>query len=215
MGRERIEYKRTGFNRSYKKLFIIATEGEKTEKVYFSELLDSDLLNSNVHYLEVLHTVDGKSNPGNVLARLNDFSEKYKLYPGDELWMLIDRDRWGKKQLNDIARMCIQKKFNLAVSTPCFELWLLLHLKDVSLLPYGEKQKLLKNKKMTQNRTYIELQLMNALGGYNKAKPDCSKFIPHVKVAVLNSQKLVTNPNARWSEELSTYVFRLVDKLIK
>lgn len=215
MGRERVEYKRSGFKRNYKRLFIIATEGEKTEKVYFSELLDSELVNSNLYYLEVLPTSEGKSSPRNVLTRLDKFKEEYKLYSSDELWMLIDRDSWDKKQLTEIARECSQKKYNLAVSTPCFELWLLLHEKDLAVCSMEEKQKILENKKVNKNRTYLEAQIIEIFGSYNKSKPNCSKFIPLINTAISNSLKLITNPNARWSEELSTYVHKLVVKLLK
>ncbi|MCK6614752.1 MAG: RloB family protein [Ignavibacteriaceae bacterium] len=215
MGRERVEYKRTGFKREYKKLFIIATEGEKTEKVYFSNLFDSELVNSNSYYIEILPASDGKSSPRNVIKRLDKFKEKYKLYQEDELWMLIDRDSWDAKQLNEIARECSQKSYNLAVSTPCFELWLLLHKKDVSMLSRDEKQKLLDNKKVNKNRTYIETQIIEEFGTYNKSMPNCSLFLPHINTAVSNSIKLITNPKARWSEKLSTYVYKLVVKLLK
>jgi hypothetical protein len=48
----------------------------------------------------------------------------------DVLWLVIDTDRWGDKQLSEVTSECVSKHFRLAVSNPCFELWLILHYED-------------------------------------------------------------------------------------
>jgi hypothetical protein len=52
-------------------LFIVATEGEKTEKIYFSVFRSSRLK------VRLLPTLDGKSSPNSVLERISEFQSAY------------------------------------------------------------------------------------------------------------------------------------------
>jgi len=120
--------RRTGFRDA--KLIVIASEGQKTEKMYFNDLKD-EYARSSLH-VEVLERFVSASSPSHVLACLNKFKTKYRLRRDDELWMVIDIDRWTEQNLSDVAGKCRDKGFLIAVSNPCFELWLLLHLDCMS-----------------------------------------------------------------------------------
>jgi RloB-like protein len=45
----------------------------------------------------------------------------------DEKWCVVDTDEFD---LDDAARIAAEKSVHLAVSNPCFELWLLLHHRE-------------------------------------------------------------------------------------
>ena len=45
----------------------------------------------------------------------------------DSLWLMFDIDRWGEKNISEICRQARQKQYQLAISNPCFEVWLYLH----------------------------------------------------------------------------------------
>ena len=106
------------------KLLVIASEGQKTEPKYFTDLKDV-YTRSGLH-VEVLERSESASSPLHVLAHLNKFKTKYKLRRDDELWMVIDVDRWPEHNLRDVAGKCRDKGFCLAVSNPCFVFrWLL------------------------------------------------------------------------------------------
>ena len=69
-----------------------------------------------------------------MIKRLDEYIEKkdFALEKDDELWVMIDVDRWNKSTLQEIAKEARQKGYRLAISNPCFELWLLLHFRDFS-----------------------------------------------------------------------------------
>ena len=144
MARERRSFKRPSKFRDAR-LFVIATEGARTEVDYFSGLR-LRLNNSRVH-LEVLERQEaGESSPAHVIQMLNDFAE-YELLRDDELWLVIDRDgrSWKTQMFAGVARACQQKGYFLAASNPCFELWLLLHFEDVIAQPETRRAELLRN----------------------------------------------------------------------
>ena len=85
-----------------KTLYVIATEGEKTEKMYFEALQQRYRQNIRV---EVLPTKKGKSAPEQVIKRLKGYQNKCSLKPEDELWLLIDGPEWGEK-LDELASEC-------------------------------------------------------------------------------------------------------------
>ena len=127
--------------------------------------------------------------------------------------MVIDVDRWKESELGDVAQQCEQKKYFLAVSNPCFELWLLLHLKSLADYTDDEIQALFENKK-SGYRTAIEIELKNLLGTYNKKKITAEKFIPHVEQAIMRAKDLDTSPSHRWTNEIGTRVYLLVESII-
>jgi len=108
-------------------IFVIATEGARTEPLYFAGF------NSSRVKVELLPTgEDQGSSPDAVLNRLQEFRAKYDLHATDELWVVIDVDRWGDLKLRRIYREA-KSRFDVAVSNPCFELWLYLHFGDADL----------------------------------------------------------------------------------
>ena len=105
-------------------LFVVATEGEKTEAQYFS------LFHSERVRVEVLPTgPDGLSAPKYVLERLVKYEERYALEEDDELWLVVDVDRQRDQFLDEVTRDAQHSGYHVAVSHPCFELWLLLHFR--------------------------------------------------------------------------------------
>lgn len=97
------------------KLIIIASEGTNTEKKYFDDLVDS-CATLNIH-VEVLDRIDAGSDPKTVLKALDDFRKQYSLRLGyDELWLVIDVDRWREKQLSEAGSLCAQKIYGMLLA---------------------------------------------------------------------------------------------------
>jgi len=126
MGRVRTDFKRKSSFRDAK-LIVVATEGENTEPKYF-EALKAAYLNPRIH-LEIIPSKGGKSSPKHILQNLIEFKNEYRIREDDELWIVIDRDfkSWTIKELSECLQLCKQKKIKVALSNPCFEIWLLLH----------------------------------------------------------------------------------------
>ena len=120
--------------RRYRKLFVVSTEGSKTEPQYF------DLLNSKsaaVH-IHCLGRRRGQS-PERVLAAMDKYMKevrpKRKKRRDDRddfgAWLVIDRDQWEMDEIDQLHSWArSHPNTHLAVSYPCFEYWLLLHFED-------------------------------------------------------------------------------------
>jgi hypothetical protein len=176
------------------KLFIIATEGEKTEKQYFNIFENPKIR------VVVIPSEGGRSAPKHALERLDDIKNLYDFGEGDELWLMIDTDRWGAAALSTVCQGAIQKSFQLAVSNPCFELWLYLHFNDVA----GS----------THKCRELEKLLRQHLGSYNKSNLDPEAFKLTIQDAVKRAKSLHTNKHERWSSSTGTHVYKVVEKLM-
>ena len=124
------------------KLIIIAVEGNRTEKQYFS------IFRKTRSQIKILSSDDNRSAPEYVLDRLISYKKEYDLDDNDELWLMIDVDRWGDRKLSEIAMHANQRGFDMAVSNPCFEVWLYLHFSFISgnISNCGRVKQILKNK---------------------------------------------------------------------
>jgi len=199
-----------------KDVFVIsiATEG-KTEEQYFdflSEIVSDDII--KIDRLIRDDEDDTKSHPIHVIELLEERIEVWEEYgvEANELWMIIDRDKQNvsKKQLEKIIEECEEKRFNLALSNPTFELWLLLHVTDIK--KYDESE-LLENKKVNKSRRFIDKELSILNGGYNKSKIKFEDFSEGIKGAIIRAKKLETDNN-KLIENLGTSVCLLVEKII-
>lgn len=193
------------------RLIIIATEGQKTEKTYFEDLA-TESRNNRVH-VKVLERNSTASSPEHILDLLDRFRSEYQYKTGyDELWLVCDVDRWRKK-LSQVAEKCAQKGYFLAVSNPCFEIWLLLHLRSLENYDKTTLDEFRTNIK-TNNRSRLEIELSNILGRYNPSNPDTTAFIPYVAIAIERAYHLDIQPKDRWPNDLGSRVYLLVKRIL-
>jgi hypothetical protein len=123
---QRRRFERLLGERRYKKLFLISTEGTKTEPIYFS------IFNSNASIVRVNCLRSKKdSSPPQVLKRMTEYLQNVGLKPTDEAWLVVDKDSWTEDQLMQLHQWSLkQENFGFALSNPKFEYWLLLHFED-------------------------------------------------------------------------------------
>jgi|AntRauTorckE5430_2_1112549.scaffolds.fasta_scaffold02014_6 hypothetical protein len=124
-------YKRGGVFRDSRR-FLIFTEGAKREVRYF-EAVGVDERRVSVLIFGA-DPIINDSSPEQTLARAIAQIKKSPLMEDDRVWLVIDKDRWSEKQLMLVQRSCNDKGWNLAITNPCFELWLYLHYAE---LPEG------------------------------------------------------------------------------
>lgn len=129
---------------------------------------------------------------------LDRFKKSYNFVAGDELWMVVDRDRWTEQHLGLVAQKCNQKGYFLAVSVPCFETWLLLHVADFSSEDLSGL-----------NCDQVAAKIRQTLGAYNKTNPPLDRFIPNVERAIERARRLETSPTDRWSQTPGSRVYLL------
>lgn len=132
------------------RLFIIACDDTYAPKQYFNFFR---ITRVKVH---VVPTEDGTSTAERVLGRLLEFEYE----EGDERWMLLDTDHCidgnHKKRFIQSIQAAKAQNINIALSKPCFEIWLLLHHMDK------------KGIEKISNAKEAEELLRDTLGEYNK-----------------------------------------------
>lgn len=116
--------------RKVNKRIVVATEGP-TERDYIKRLIGKDRY-SNVTFAK---QSGDNSDPDSVIDALNRakdrIASKYDPNDEDEYWAVVDKDQWD---LEGTAKQIRQQQFFMAESYPCFELWLLLHFKQLNEL---------------------------------------------------------------------------------
>lgn len=155
------------------RLFIVACDDTYAPKQYF------DFFRITRVQIHVVPTVDGTSAAEHVLGRLLEFEHE----PDDERWMLLDTDHCTEgthlQSFLSAIREAKRQGVEVALSKPCFELWLLLHH-----LPENEIVSL-------SNARSVEEALRARLGQYNKTKLKREHYpIASVSAACIRAAKL-------------------------
>ena len=199
------------------RLIVIASEGKDTERIYFNALAE-EYMNPRVH-VHILERSDNEinnSSPEHVLKQLNDYKDQYELESDDELWLVVDRDRWTEAMLSQVATECAQDNYmHMALSNPCIELWLLLHLVDVTLLPPEELLLWMENRRKSKNADpYLKVRLRQEMGSYHESDYDAKMLITHVEVAIARAKALDNNSTDRWPQTFGTRVYLLAESIM-
>lgn len=195
------------------RLIVIAAEGRKTENIYF-ESLKMEHEAQNVH-VEILERKDNNSNPENVYRQISAFASLYEINEDDELWVVVDRDRWTSKELSSVAQKCFQNpNLYFCLSNPCFEIWLLLHIEGLEDYSEEDKALLSKNRKGKGGKSYLKKRLSVLLNGYDEANYNAYTLIPAVSNAIDRAQALDDCPNDRWPQKIGTRAYLLVKSIM-
>lgn len=199
------------------RLIVIASEGKDTERIYFKALA-KEYTNPRVHVHILSRCEDEKNNssPEHVLKQLNDYKGQYELESDDELWLVIDRDRWTEAMLSHVTKECAQDGYlHVALSNPCFELWLLLHWVDATLLTPEEQQLWMDNRRRSKNaEPYLKVRLRQEMGSYHEADYDALMLIKQIETAIERAKLLDQNPTDRWPQTLGTRVYLLAESVM-
>lgn len=178
--------------------YIVGVEGEREEPWYFNGLIDRRLVPRPQRVdLVVLPAEDGASAPNQIVHRVQAYLDNLSLRPFDEVWLVMDRDRWKKQTLNTVFQDAQNAGWSTAMSAPCFEVWLQLHLTET---PAGATAKGCKS----------------AWRKHREQAPDRSWpfTTQHVRDAIRRANQ--SDPGSAWPPEqgLSSQVHRLVAKLM-
>lgn len=196
------------------RLVVIAAEGRSTENIYF-EAMKVSLCASDVH-VEVLHRDSDSSSPESVKAQIQEFVSEYNIEDDDQLWVVVDKDRWGDKMLSSVAQYCAKgDNLYFCLSNPCFELWLLLHFEDVASYSPEQMKLLAENKKTSRHgETWLKRKMKELTGHYHEADYDAMAIIKNVAVAIDRAKALDTRPADRWPQTVGTRVYLLVQSIM-
>jgi len=117
------------------------------------------------------------------------------------LWLVLDVDRWGDEKLSLVCREAKQKNYHLAISNPCFEVWLYLHCAELNPEDKTCKQ--------------FKASLRKMLGSYNGSNLDLSQYEPHLITAIERAKIPRPDLQQNWPPTIGTHVYRLVELLLQ
>ena len=123
----------TSKERYVKVTFLIVTEGTKTEPNYLNAL-KKVLEATNRFNIEISIEGKGKATKAlvnKIVRQIENCNQEY-----DRVWAVFDKDEFD--DFDDAISLAGSKNINCAWSNESFELWLLLHFKEVST-PTGRK----------------------------------------------------------------------------
>jgi hypothetical protein len=197
------------------RLVVIAAEGRCTEQIYFEAL--AYRMNSSRVHIEFLERKDNNSSPENVQRQIAAFKAEYEISDDDELWVVVDKDKWEDKMFSIVAQNCQQEEHtHFCLSNPCFEFWLLLHLRKVSDFTKEELDAIYKNKRRKKSSLpYLKQLLREIMGAYKESSYDAFSLLEHVDLAIESAIYLDVNPQDRWPQRLGTRVYRLVQSILE
>lgn len=195
MSNRRRQFQRLLGQRRYRKLFILAVEGEKTEPQYFAIFNDQQ----SVIKIECL-CKKYRSSPDKVLKRIKNHLKKVSLKKTDEAWVVVDKDQWTDEQLTRLHKWSQEKEnFGFALSNPNFEYWILLHFED--------------GKSISKSRDCSD-RLKKHLQDYDGGI-DARKITTEMITAAIQRARQRDNPPCTdWPKGIGTTVYKLVEKFM-
>jgi hypothetical protein len=189
MYRRRVAFKKT------KRLFVISTEGAETEPIYFQEFRAS---RDSAFRLKILGNAAHKSHPVDVVQRLFDYERRERPGANTEYWAIVDRNAWPLPELSEAYELTHGRpRFHIAMSYPCFELWLWLHLRPNR--PFND-------------RGDCQRQLEREWLQYSKNAYPAGELMPDVPTACDRAEEITDRISGILSSQ-GTQVFELVRKL--
>ena len=150
--------------------------------------------------------------------KLKEIKEKnISLDSFDIYWIVIDRETQESKirNLEKALEICRDENYNVALSNPNFEFWLLLHLEDIKQYNIED---LSKNKKPSKKaKRFIEKELSQRLeGGYSKKSNNFNTdiiTIENIKLA-LEQERLFANSIEEIKNNLGSNIGRLIEEIL-
>lgn len=180
------------------KLYFIFCEGEKRETnyFYFFNRIASQII------IQIVPIEDGKNSPiglynnacQNLIKGEKNPYPSYILNDGDEIWFIIDTDKWGKEVVTLRDSIIKHQNWFVAQSNPSFEVWLYYHF---------EKEK---PKTTVENWKSFLNEVVK--GGFNP-----NKHPIYIETAVLNSEKNYSSTNNQ-PDTVTTELFFLAKKIL-
>lgn len=180
-------------------LFAIACEGTEREPEYFKPFNSIDRIKVDIIENEIGHR---DSAPKKVLERVKLYIDEVGLSEkdNDTLWCIIDVDRWPRDQIEELANYCADfQNWNILISNPCFEIWLLYHkLESLDTIDCSKSQKVKDSLHKLEKGGYYFLN-----------------YLPLLQEAICNAKKNDSNVQYYYPLPKETKVYLLGEALMK
>lgn len=192
------QFKRESKGKKPAKIYIISTEGAKTEHIYFTYL--KNMLRAKTIHVIPLPATDNKTMPEQVVRRiLNKTDEKIRL--SASCWAIVDYDDRDAREIQKAESLAERNKIEVLFSNPCFELWLSLHSESPKTSTTVDGC----------NRNVAKLL---QVARFDKSDYDAAKFITNVQLAIQHAKRLDNNSSNILPNPPATRVYKLVELIM-
>ena len=201
--------------------YYLILEGTNTEPLYF-EQFEKKLKTMKVHnhvrlvFLERTENDVGSNSPSQLLNFLLKFKQEKNASSGVFV-MVFDRDSFKNhpnplQSYNDFIKKALKLPIKVVVSSPCFEIWLLLHYPNfVNDYLIENKKELLENRRVSSSFTFAS-KMVDRLFGFNPKAEIPEHFIDKLPIAL--KQRLVLTRDIRLlGTELGENVGDLIEEI--
>ena len=133
----------------------------------------------------------------------------------DQICLIIDRDKESflatpeNNQYGYVVEKCKEKGFQLCITNPFFEFWLLLHFDEVFEL---DTEKLLENPKVTSKRRYAEQKLRIIYPKYKKSSYQAEELVGDIDKAIQNEKEFCEDV-VGLENSVGSNIGRLIEKM--
>ena len=183
-------------------LIVVVTEDTFAPEQYFN------LIKARRVQVKVAPSQGGHSSPQAILASARVLKKDPDFQDFDEFWLLLDTDHWFER--NHIANCMTviseakSEGFQVAVSNPCFDLWLLLHHDDVP------------PDRPFENCQSLEQRFRELKGKFNKTKLELEHFNVDLALVAIDRGKRLTPDTINFRpKNPGTQVWALVERALR
>lgn len=190
-------------SRSRKSFVVIGCEGKnKTETTYFKNYSSRECI--------IKFSTGNNTDPVGMAKNLATYirNEDIKAEYGDKIYLVLDTDvnQNKQKQIDEAKTICEKNKIELIASTPCVEIWYLLH--------YGYTTK------MYHSSEQAKTEMRKIISDYSESKNVFPILFDKTKDAIKNSKILekyqLEKGQALDNEDCNPYtgIYKVVEELI-
>lgn len=186
--------------RSFTKQIHIYTEGSVTEEEYINNLKKTILSGATSHHKFSIRVKNSsnKTSPKNIQKSIRNDVRNFEEKQYHEIWVLIDEDNWPQEDIENLKHDTFIKNkvqtFRVLISSPKFELWLLLHFEN------GIK---------ISNSADVDRRLKPYIPDYNKHCSQNLFNLSNVRLAITNAKKLIQNKSNVYTEAYILFEYLL------
>jgi len=187
-------------------VYLIACEGTKDEPRYIKEFIRKKRVRAKVFIAE-REEGDYGSNPWHVYDILRANMKKMRISAKNKsthCWIMVDRDTGRMRELREVKKRCDAKGVSIAYSSPCIELWFLLHYKELGSLSSRDLKELDTPKNL---KKHLKRNCFDTAKGF-------SVIFPKTNIAI-DRARAIDKPHIDFPEDFCTRVYKLVQELLE